>query len=534
MFRLGKPATAKPICLNGFAALPTEHQKLGSRAAKLMSYADPSRRRSGTDEQVEQRSRGYGHGCTHHLLNRLQRQSPPKLPSWVVPASENGSLQAVSTFIKSATNVTMVSSMGGGSGTGAEGAQFGRQQVFNTTHSGVEAFQKVQPPHRLVPVRPMVNMVDILLLTGCPDTGETNPLQSGELNKSLPFFRFQRQRQQKGGCTVYERRIKGEPRRLGLFGRMNFIWGAYQGRPAGEPTYRGGCTVYERRIKGEPRRGGCTVYERRIKGEPRRLGLFGRMNFIWGAYQRRLAGEPTYRGGCTVYERRIKGEPRRGGCTVYERRIKGEPRRLGLFGRMNFIWGAYQGRPAGEPTYRGGCTVYERRIKGEPRRLGLFGRMNFLWEAYRGRPAGGPSYRGGRTVYERRVEGEPRRLGLFRRMNFLWEGIEGDPLADHPIGAANLGDPGASRWRTNVTIKKLIVRQIVANFIRQQVARGSPNQTLADRQSGLAVRQRTAGGLPSQCGHPLPRVLPLVVAGVDDSTETTLGDDSYTWTELST
>ncbi|EDS45375.1 transient receptor potential cation channel protein painless [Culex quinquefasciatus] len=63
---------------------------------------------------------------------------------------------------------------------------------------------------------------------------------------------------------------------------------------------------------------------------------------------------------------------------------------------------------------------------------------------------------------------------------------------------ANLGDPGASRWRTNVTIKKLIVRQIVANFIRLRVARGPPNQTLADRQSGLAVRQRTAGGLPSQ------------------------------------
>lgn len=54
MFRLGKPATAKPICLNRFAALPTEQPELGSRAAKLMSYADPSRRRSGTDEQVEQ------------------------------------------------------------------------------------------------------------------------------------------------------------------------------------------------------------------------------------------------------------------------------------------------------------------------------------------------------------------------------------------------------------------------------------------------------------------------------------------------
>lgn len=56
----------------------------------------------------------------------------------------------------------------------------GRQQAFNFTHSGVEAFQKVQPPHRPVPVRPVVSMKDTLLLTSYPDTGETN----------LSFFRF--------------------------------------------------------------------------------------------------------------------------------------------------------------------------------------------------------------------------------------------------------------------------------------------------------------------------------------------------------
>ncbi|EDS41423.1 histone 2A [Culex quinquefasciatus] len=36
--------------------------------------------------------------------------------------------------------------------------------------------------------------------------------------------------------------------------------------------------------------------------------------------------------------------------------------------------------------------------------------------------------------------------------------------------------------------------------LNRRIARGPPNQTLADRQSGLAVRQRTVGGLPSQCG----------------------------------